>query len=141
MWENLSMVTTEFAILEWVRKILTLKAKYKFLKKNSWLFLNSFNIVFSYLLMYVMSKTYQLTYLWLWMTYIAIYIYYMPCGNFLLCHMSQFWTIINNHNGWWIISKKKLCKNLHNVTCEILMNGWQLMMLAWHHGCSYNGFT
>jgi hypothetical protein len=25
----------------------------------------------------------------------------MPCDNFLLCHMSQFWTIINNHNEQW----------------------------------------
>jgi len=26
----------------------------------------------------------------------------------------------------------------HNATCQILMDGWQLMTLTWHHGCSYN---
>jgi hypothetical protein len=56
--------------------------------------------------------TYQPMYLWLCTTYLAIkiniYIFYvfqntinMPCGNFWLCHVSQFWIIINNHNGRW----------------------------------------
>jgi hypothetical protein len=31
-----------------------------------------------------------------------------------------------------------MLKNLHNATCSILMDGWQLMMWTWHHGCSYN---
>jgi hypothetical protein len=33
-----------------------------------------------------------------------------------MCHMSQFWTIINNHNGQ--------SKNLHSATCQILIDGW-----------------
>jgi hypothetical protein len=32
-----------------------------------------------------------------------------------------------------------MSKNLHNATCEILINGWQLMALAWHNECNYNG--
>jgi hypothetical protein len=46
------------------------------------------------------------------MTYLAtnldIYFYLffqntinMACGNLQMCHMSQFQTIINNHNGQW----------------------------------------
>jgi hypothetical protein len=40
--------------------------------------------------------------------------------------------------------KKKIIfmsKNLHGVTCKILINGQQSMMSTWHHGCSYNGIT
>ncbi len=36
--------------------------------------------------------------------------------------------------------KKKIFfmyKNLHNVMSQILIDGWQLMMLTWHHGCSF----
>ncbi len=38
----------------------------------------------------------------------------MPCGNFLLCHMSQSQTIIKNHNGQWksIFSEKTLCPKI-----------------------------
>jgi hypothetical protein len=32
-----------------------------------------------------------------------------------------------------------MSKNLHNAMCKIFINGWQLMMSTWHHGCSYNG--
>jgi len=31
-----------------------------------------------------------------------------------------------------------LTKN-HSGTCQILIDGWQLMMSTWYHGCSYNG--
>jgi len=50
------------------------------------------------------------------MTYLVtknIYIFQniinMPCEFFWLCHMSQSWTIIKNHNGRWksIFQKKK----------------------------------
>ncbi len=36
----------------------------------------------------------------------------MPSGNFVLCHVSQFWTIINNNNERWksIFQKKNLCQ-------------------------------
>jgi hypothetical protein len=30
--------------------------------------------------------------------------------------------------------KKKI-----SATCQIVMDGWQLMTLEWYHGCSYNG--
>ncbi len=35
--------------------------------------------------------------------------------------------------------EKKMSKNLHNATSQILIDVWQLMMLACHHMCSYNG--
>jgi hypothetical protein len=38
--------------------------------------------------------------------------------------------------------KKKIIfmsKIFHNVMCQILIDGWQLMMSTWHHGCNYNG--
>jgi histidinol phosphatase-like enzyme len=64
----------------------------------------------------------------------------MPCGNFLLCHVSQSQTIINNHNGWWSkYFEEKKSKNLHNAMWQILIDGWQLITSIWHHGCSYNG--
>jgi hypothetical protein len=34
-----------------------------------------------------------------------------------------------------------MLKNLHSATCQILINGWQSMTLAWHHGYSYNGIA
>ncbi len=37
----------------------------------------------------------------------------MPCGKKLLCHVSQFWTIINNHNEQWKSTfQKKLCQKI-----------------------------
>jgi len=54
--------------------------------------------------------------------------------------MSQSETIVNN-----IIYNRNqyfeffMSKNLHNVMCHILIDGWQLMMWAWDHGCNYNG--
>ncbi len=27
-----------------------------------------------------------------------------------------------------------MSKSLHNAMCQILINGWQLMMSTWHHG-------
>jgi hypothetical protein len=49
----------------------------------------------------------------------------MLCGNFLLCHMSQYQTITNNHNGEWksILRKKIMSKNFHNSMLHILING------------------
>ncbi len=37
------------------------------------------------------------------------------------------------------ILKIYIAKNLHSAMCQILIDGWQLMMLAWHHGCNCNG--
>jgi len=69
----------------------------------------------------------------------------MPCGNFLLCHISQSRTIINNHNGWWRSIFQKdynfMSKNLHSVECQILKDGWQLITTTSHHGCNYNGIA
>jgi hypothetical protein len=42
-------------------------------------------------------------------------------------------------NGDQYFEKKIMSKNLHSVTCQIIIDEWQLMMLTWHHGCSYNG--
>jgi hypothetical protein len=63
---------------------------------------------------------------------------------FLLCHMSQFQTIINNHNEWNgdQYFKKKIIfmsKFFQNATCYILIymgdNQWDQIG---HHGCNYN---
>jgi len=42
-------------------------------------------------------------------------------------------------NGDQYFENKIMSKNLHNATCYILIYGWQLMMLMWHHGCNYYG--
>ncbi len=42
-------------------------------------------------------------------------------------------------DGDQYFEKKIVSKNLHNVRCQILIDGWQLIMSTWHHGCSYNG--
>jgi signal transduction histidine kinase len=42
-------------------------------------------------------------------------------------------------NGNQYFEKKIMSKNLHNAISQILIDVWQLMMLAWHHVCSYNG--
>jgi hypothetical protein len=68
----------------------------------------------------------------------------MPCGKFWLCHMSQSKTIIKTiimDDGDQYFEKKIMSKNLHSTTCQILINRWQLMMLAWHHECSYYRVT
>jgi hypothetical protein len=55
----------------------------------------------------------------------------MPCGNFLLCHVSYFHTIINNCNRRWrSILQIKKSKNLHIAMCQILMDGSKLMTLT-----------
>jgi hypothetical protein len=38
-----------------------------------------------------------------------------------------------------VFEKIIVSKNLHNAMCQTLITGWQLMTLAWHHGCNYNG--
>ncbi len=59
--------------------------------------------------------------------------YYAMCHN-----IKPSLTIIMN-DGDQYFEKKIMSKNFHNVMCQILINGWQSMTLAWHHGCSYNG--
>jgi hypothetical protein len=34
-----------------------------------------------------------------------------------------------------------MSKNLHSAMCQILIDGWQLIISAWHHECSYNGIA
>jgi hypothetical protein len=57
----------------------------------------------------------------------------------LLCHMSQFQmslTIIMDDGDEYF--NFFMSKNLPNVMCQNLIDGWQLMTSTWHHGCSYN---
>jgi hypothetical protein len=35
-----------------------------------------------------------------------------------------------------INTSKKKKKNLHDDTCQILMDGWKLIMSTLHYGCS-----
>jgi hypothetical protein len=44
-------------------------------------------------------------------------------------------------NGDQYFGKKiiVMSKYLHNARCQILKDEWQLMTLAWHRGCNYNG--
>jgi len=68
----------------------------------------------------------------------------MPCANFLyyaMCHNFRPSLTIILDDGDQYIEKKIMSKNLHNATCQILIHGWQLMTLAWHHVCNYNGIT
>jgi uncharacterized protein (UPF0276 family) len=57
-----------------------------------------------------------------------------------IVHMSQSWTIIKTimmDDGDQYFEEKFMSKIFHNTTCQILIDGWQLMMLAWHHEFSY----
>ncbi len=66
----------------------------------------------------------------------------MPCGkkNYCaMCHNFGPSLIIIMDDVDQYFQKKLMSKNLHNATCQILVYGWQLMTLVWHHGCSYNG--
>jgi hypothetical protein len=44
-------------------------------------------------------------------------------------------------DGDQYFEKKIMSKTFHCATCQILIDGWQLMMLTWHHGCNYNGLA
>jgi hypothetical protein len=35
--------------------------------------------------------------------------------------------------------KKYIYPKIFIVSCVKLIDGWQLMMSTWHHGCNYNG--
>ncbi len=56
-----------------------------------------------------------------------------------MCHNLEPPLIIIMDNREKKFEKDIMSKNLHNVTCQILINGWQLMTSTWHHGCIYNG--
>jgi hypothetical protein len=64
----------------------------------------------------------------------------MPCGKIIYCAMFHNFgpslTIIMDDGDQYF--KKKKVQNVHNATCQFLINGWQLMMLAWNHMCNYN---
>jgi hypothetical protein len=34
-----------------------------------------------------------------------------------------------------------MSRNFHSAMCKISIDGWQLMMSTWHHGCNYNGIA
>jgi hypothetical protein len=59
------------------------------------------------------------------------------------CHNIGLSLTIIMDNGDQYFKKKQIfmSKNLHSTTCQLLMDGQQLMTLAWHHGCNYNGIT
>jgi hypothetical protein len=66
---------------------------------------------------------------------VAIF-YYAMCHN---CGPPL--TIIMNDENQYFKKKKIMSKNLYSTMCQIVINGWQSMMLTWHHGCNYNGAT
>jgi hypothetical protein len=49
-------------------------------------------------------------------------------------------TIIMNNGDQYFEKKRNFyVKNyLHSATCQILIDGWQSIMSAWHHGYNYN---
>jgi len=55
------------------------------------------------------------------------------------CHNKRPSLTIIMNDGNQYFEKKIMLKNLHNVTCQILINGWKSMTSTWHHGYSYNG--
>jgi hypothetical protein len=61
------------------------------------------------------------------------FFYYVTCHNF----GPSLTIIVDSDNKY--LEKKIISNFFHNATCQILINGWQLMTLIWHHGCKYNG--
>jgi hypothetical protein len=37
--------------------------------------------------------------------------------------------------------KKNYSNFFHNATCQVWIDGWKLLTLAWHYGCSCNGIA
>jgi hypothetical protein len=94
--------------------------------------------------MYLPTYGYVLTYLAI---KIGIYLIFflnsinVPRGNFknyATCHnLKPSLTI--TIDDWDQYFKKRIIfksKNLHNVMCQILMDGWKSITSAWHRGCS-----
>jgi len=57
----------------------------------------------------------------------------MPCGNFFYhatCHNLRPSLIIIMNIGDQYFQKEIMLKNLHNAMCQILIDGWQSMMLT-----------
>jgi hypothetical protein len=63
----------------------------------------------------------------------------MPCGIFYsaTCHSFKPSLTIIMDNGNQYFEEKIMSKILHNPMCQILINGWQLMMSIWLHECNY----
>ncbi len=57
--------------------------------------------------------------------------YYVMCHN-----IKPSIIIIDDGNQYF---KNNYYKNLHNATCQVSIDGWKLLMLAWHYGYSYSG--
>jgi hypothetical protein len=67
----------------------------------------------------------------LWtLTYFSLNIFNIPCGkkNYCaMCHNLKSSLTIIIDDGDQYFKKKIMSKNLHNATCQILIDGWQLM--------------
>ncbi len=59
--------------------------------------------------------------------------YYATCHN-----LGPSLTIIIDDGNQYIYIFLK-AKNLHNATCQILMDGWKLVISTWHYGYNCNG--
>jgi len=67
----------------------------------------------------------------------------MPCGNFFyyaMCHNFEPSLIIIMDDGDQYF-EKKISIFFHSATCQIFIDGWQLMMSSSHNVCNYNGVT
>jgi hypothetical protein len=67
----------------------------------------------------------------------------MSCGKIIYCtkchNFEPSLTIIMDDGDQYFEKKIVfMSKFFHNATCYILIYGWQLMTLAWHHGWNYN---
>jgi hypothetical protein len=60
-----------------------------------------------------------------------------------MCHNFEPSLIIIMDDGdqYLKINKIIMSKKFHSGMYQILINGWQLMMSTWYHGCSYNGIA
>jgi len=57
------------------------------------------------------------------------FFYCATCHNF----ESSLTIILNDGDQYF---KKTFIQKSLYATCEILMDGWKLVMVAWYHGCS-----
>jgi len=61
--------------------------------------------------------------------------------DYVMCHNVGPSLTITMDNGSQYLEKKIIFMsiNFHSATCQILIDGWQLMKPTWHYGCNYNG--
>ncbi len=65
----------------------------------------------------------------------------MAIFDCVMCHNFRPSSTIIINDGDQYFEKKIMSKFFHSAMCQIIVNGWQLMMSTWHHGCSYNGIA